>query len=160
LSTCRPVRVPVAAIAAIRLTEFMEYRRAWGEASLWLDVRRLNDLTLGPASAGPFLVSKHLGTISRVPGFALVRKRDDLPQHDETQASLRRGFFCTERSWACFQGWDPHCRCGNLGPYSRRHADQSITRRSASGFCGPAQRRHSAIRRSSPSKKWIALHIR
>src|SRR6266545_5835293 len=30
--------------------------------------------TLGPASAGPFLVSKHLGTISRVPGFALVRK--------------------------------------------------------------------------------------
>ena len=116
--------------------------------------------TLGPASAGPFLVSKHLGTISRVPGFALVRKRDDLPQHDETQASLRRGFFCTERSWACFQGWDPHCRCGNLGPYSRRHADQSITRRSASGFCGPAQRRHSAIRRSSPSKKWIALHIR
>jgi maltose alpha-D-glucosyltransferase / alpha-amylase len=27
-------------------------------------------------------------------------------------------------------------------------------------FCGPVQRRHSAIRRSSPSKKWIALHMR
>jgi hypothetical protein len=27
-------------------------------------------------------------------------------------------------------------------------------------FCGPAQRRHSAMRRSSPSKKWMALHMR
>jgi hypothetical protein len=30
-------------------------------------------------------------------GFALVRKKRDLPQHDETKASLRRGFFCTEK---------------------------------------------------------------
>jgi hypothetical protein len=30
-------------------------------------------------------------------GFALVRKRKTLPQHDALQASLRRGFFCTEK---------------------------------------------------------------
>ncbi len=64
--------------------------------------RKLTTVQLGPASAGPFLVSKHLGTISRVPGFALVRKKRDLPQHDETKLKPRFGgaFFALRRARA------------------------------------------------------------
>jgi hypothetical protein len=31
------------------------------------------------------------------PDLLWCGRRVDLPQHDETQASLRRGFFCTEK---------------------------------------------------------------
>jgi hypothetical protein len=52
--------------------------------------------TQAPLRRGLFLC-RTLGNHLPRSGFALVRKKRDLPQHDETKASLRRGFFCTEK---------------------------------------------------------------
>jgi hypothetical protein len=59
--------------------------------------RKLTTVHLAPLRRGLFLCRN---TWEPSPAFRIcfgAEEERDLPQHDETRASLRRGFFCTEK---------------------------------------------------------------
>ena len=61
--------------------------------------------TLGPASAGPFLVSKHLGTISRVPDLLWCGRRETFRSMTKLEPRFGGAFFALRKARSTVEVW-------------------------------------------------------